>query len=129
MRALIVDDCATSRELLAIAIETYGSIDFAENGEEAIALVSHAIGNGTHYDLICMDINMPVMGGHETLQTIRALEEDTSIPRATVFIITASTSPDDMIEAITAGDCDDYLTKPLMQRIFLELLRKHELIP
>lgn len=129
MKALIVDDCPMSRELLAIAIETYGRIDFAENGEQAIARVSHAIGQGAHYDLICMDINMPVMGGHETLQTIRALEEDTSIPRATVFMITASSSPDDMIEAITTGDCDDYLTKPLMQRSFLDLLRKHELIP
>jgi two-component system, chemotaxis family, chemotaxis protein CheY len=129
VKTLIVDDCAVSRELLAIAVDSYGTIDNAENGKEAILQVGQAIGQGAHYDLICLDITMPVIGGHETLQAIRALEADAGVPRATIFMITASSSPDDMIEAITAGGCDDYLTKPLMKKSFLDLLRKHALIP
>ena len=129
MKALIVDDCAMSRELLAISLEKFGRVDFAENGKEAIAHVSEAIGDGAPYNLICLDINMPVMGGHETLQAIRAMETNAGVPRATVFMITASSSPEDMIEAITAGECDDYLTKPFMQKNFFDQLRKHELIP
>ena len=129
MKALIVDDCPLSRELLAISIEKYARIDFAENGQEAVDLVRQAIGQGTHYDLICLDISMPVMGGHEALQAIRTLEAEAGISRATALMITASSSPDDMIAAIAEGDCDDYLPKPLMRETFLKLLRRHELIP
>jgi two-component system, chemotaxis family, chemotaxis protein CheY len=129
VKALIVDDCPLSRELLAISIEKYAMVDFAENGEEAVEQVRQAIGQGTCYDLICLDISMPVMGGHEALQTIRTLEAAAAIPRATAFMITASSSPDDMIAAIAEGDCDDYLPKPLMRESFLKLLRRHGLIP
>jgi len=47
--------------------------------------------------------------------------------RATVFMVTGSSSPDDMFDALMHGDCDDYLTKPLMQQNFNELLGKHGL--
>lgn len=48
--------------------------------------------------------------------------------RAIVFMITASSSPDDMMEALLSGACDDYLTKPVMHMTLVELLQKHKLI-
>jgi two-component system chemotaxis response regulator CheY len=128
MKALIVDDCQLTREMLGFSIMSSAEIEYAENGEEAISMVSQAISNAAPYNLICLDITMPVMGGLEALKKIREVESVTGGGRATIFMITASSSPDDMIEAITDGECDDYLTKPVIGKTFLDLLRKHDLI-
>ncbi|GAM09778.1 hybrid signal transduction histidine kinase G [Geobacter sp. OR-1] len=127
MKALIVDDCQLTREMLGFAIQAEAEIDYAVNGEEAITLVSQAIAKGAYYDLICLDITMPVMGGLEALRKIRDLEGAGKGGRATIFMITASSSPDDMIEAISEGECDDYLTKPVIGKTFKDLLRKYNL--
>jgi len=128
MKALIVDDCALSRQLLIISIEEYAEIDVAENGKQAINLIKQAIEQNKSYNLICMDLTMPVMDGHETMQEIRAIESEAGIARSKVFMITASNSPDDMIKAITFGECDDYIMKPVMRKSIRKLLKKHALI-
>ena len=70
---------------------------------------------------------MPGMDGHETLQKIREMEAAFGGVRATVFMVTGSSSPDDMFDALMNGGCDDYLTKPLMQQSFSDLLIKYGL--
>lgn len=127
MKALIVDDVEMNRELLAIFLEGRATVSFAENGEDALKLVESALESKTYYDLICMDIFMPGRDGHETLKEIREMESAHGGARATVFMVTGSSSPDDMFDALMHGDCDDYLTKPLMQQSFNELLGKHGL--
>jgi len=129
MKALIVDDCEMSRELLMISIAEHSEIDKAENGQEAIALVKQAVEKNENYDLICVDLNMPHVDGHETMQAVRALESNAGVKRAVIFMITSSNCPDDMFKAITEGECDDYLMKPVMRRTVQELLKKHNLIP
>jgi len=126
VKALIVDDVEMNRELLAIFLEGRASIVFAESGEDALQLVEEAIGSGSYFDLICMDILMPGMDGHETLKKIREIEDIHNL-RATAFMVTGSSSPDDMFDALINGGCDDYLTKPLMQKSFDDLLVKHGL--
>lgn len=127
MKALIVDDCEMTRELISLPLMGHGIVDMAEDGEEAVSKVQAAINNEAPYTLICLDLNMPKMGGHEALRSIRQLESDGGVERSTVFMITSSSSPDDMVEALMSGDCDDYLTKPVMTNTFKELLRKHDL--
>jgi CheY-like chemotaxis protein len=127
MKALIVDDCQLTRELLGLAIDSSDTVTYAQNGVEAVKLVTEAVGAGNHFDLICLDIHMPVMGGLEALRIIRSIETDAGVARAKAFMITSSTSPEHMIEAITVGECDDYLTKPVIKSAFMELLRKHNL--
>ncbi|MSN27065.1 MAG: response regulator [Geobacter sp.] len=126
MKALIVDDVEMNRELLAIFLEGRAKIEFAESGEDALQLVEDAISSGSYFDLICMDILMPGMDGHETLKKIREIEDVHGL-RATAFMVTGSSSPDDMFDALISGGCDDYLTKPLMQKNFDDLLVKHGL--
>jgi two-component system chemotaxis response regulator CheY len=74
-----------------------------------------------------MDISMPGINGHETLKKIREIETTSGRKRAIVFMVTASSSPDDMFDALMQGGCDDYLTKPLMQQSFSDLLTKYGL--
>lgn len=128
MRALIVDDVEMNRELLAILLEGRAATLFAASGEEALKMVEEALRTDSYFDLICMDIFMPGMDGHETLRIIREMESEHGDARATVFMVTGSSSPDDMIDALVTGGCDDYLTKPLMQRSFHALLVKHGLV-
>lgn len=127
MKALIVDDIEMNRELLAIFLEGRATIVFAESGENALKQVEDALETDTYFDLICMDISMPGIDGHETLKKIREMESARDEVRATVFVVTGSSSPDDMFDALIQGGCDDYLTKPLMQQNFIELLNKHGL--
>jgi two-component system chemotaxis response regulator CheY len=127
MKALIVDDVEMNRDMLAFFLEGRSAVVCAENGEDALELVEEALGTDAYFDLICMDISMPGMNGHETLEKIRDLESARGSVRATVFMVTASSSPDDMFDALTQGGCDDYLTKPLMQQSFSDLLAKHGL--
>lgn len=127
MRALIIDDVEMNRELLAIFLEGRATVAFAESGEAALKLVEESVGTDLYFDLICMDIFMPGMGGHEALKKIREVEAVHEGVRATVFMVTGSSSPDDMFNALMDGGCDDYLTKPLMQQSFIDLLNKHGL--
>ncbi len=127
MKALIVDDVEINRELLALFLEGRASVVFAESGEEALKLVGDALGTDAYFDLICMDIFMPGMDGHATLKKIREMETALGGKRAKVFMVTSSSSPDDMIDALLDGACDDYLAKPLMHKSFSDLLNKHGL--
>lgn len=127
MKALIVDDVEINRELLAIFLEGRAMVQFAGNGEDALELVGNALKADAHFDLICMDIVMPGMDGHETLKKIRELEAGFEGVRAVAFMVTGSSCPNDMFDALVHGDCDDYLTKPLMQKNFCDLLSKHGL--
>lgn len=129
MKALIVDDCEIARELLLVALEKYARVEQAEDGIQAVRMVEQALAEDTPYDLICLDLNMPGISGHETLREIRSKEELSAAGlRSKVFMITASSSPDDMLEALLSGFCDDYLTKPVMSRTLVELLQKHGLV-
>lgn len=128
MRALIVDDEESNRELLAIFLKGRATTVSAGSGEEALSLVEDALLTDSYFDLICMDINLPGISGHKTLKSIRELEAKHGDARAKVFMVTGSSAPADMIDALVVGDCDDYLIKPLMMQIFFSLLDKHGLV-
>lgn len=127
MKVLIVDDVEMNRELLAVFLEGRAAVVAAGSGEEALQLAEAALGADEYFDLICMDIFMPGLDGHATLKKIREMEAASGGARATVFMVTGSSSPEDMFDALMTGGCDDYLTKPLMQHSFNDLLRKHGL--
>lgn len=127
MKALIVEDVEMNRDLLALFLEGRATTVQAGSGEEALLLVEDALQKGKYFDLICMDIGLPGISGHETLKLIREKEENHGAARAKVFMVTGSSSPDDMVDALLVGGCDDYLTKPLMRENFVGLLEKYGL--
>jgi len=128
MKALVVDDQDINREILSMMLEEFATVTTAGSGKEAIDAVAAAIDQNEPYDLICMDISMPTMQGHEAMQQIRALEGKKLARRSISFMVTASSDPEDMVAALVLGECDDYLPKPVMRRTFVELMQKHGLI-
>ncbi|MEI6155379.1 MAG: response regulator, partial [Deltaproteobacteria bacterium] len=74
MKILIVDDDFSNRKVLEEMLKSYGSTDLAVDGKAAVDKVRAALTAGAPYDLICLDIMMPEMDGHEALKQIRAME-------------------------------------------------------
>ena len=91
MKTLIVEDDFTSRLLLHEILKKYGATHIAVNGREAVEAVRTSLDSRERYDLICMDIMMPVMDGQTSLKNIRELEGARGILSthgAKIFMIT-----------------------------------------
>jgi two-component system chemotaxis response regulator CheY len=129
MKTLIVEDDLVSRQLLQEYLVVYGSINTASNGKEAIEAVRLALEANEPYDLICLDIMMPEMDGHETLKEIRLLEEKKGIAASNRVKIVMTTALSDKANVIKASHyrCDCYLVKPYSKAKLLQELRNLKL--
>jgi two-component system chemotaxis response regulator CheY len=130
---LIVDDEPTNSLLLKKYLEKYGECDLAENGQEAIDAVRHSFDVCDPYDLICLDIMMPIIDGNDTLKEIRTIEEesaqsDLSTKVSKIVMVTALSDIKTVFESYN-NLCDGYLTKPITKDKFIETLTKLEIIP
>jgi len=130
MKTLIVDDDFTSRMFLQKILGIYGEVHIAVNGEEAVEAVRSSLEDQQPYNLICMDIVMPGMGGQEALREIRSIELSKGVTSTKGAKILMTSALDDMRNKISAfsGLCDDYLTKPIEKEKLLNELRRLELI-
>lgn len=130
MRILIAEDDLTSRMFMKKYLSNYGECDIAINGMEAIDSVSEALHKGEPYELICLDIMMPMVDGIKALKSIRELEKTLLKQKdepAKVIMTTALNDKDTVEEAYKYG-CEGYAWKPIDFDKFNEVLRKLELI-
>ena len=122
MKTLVVDDDMTTRLILRRVLSRFGPVDCCGDGIEAVQAGRLALDAGQPYDLICLDIMMPVMSGLEALQLIRQEEECRGYSRASrVVVITGSEKPGNVDEAF-GQLCDAYIVKPIDTRKFLDIL-------
>lgn len=130
MKSLVVEDEFTSRLLLQQIMKSYGSVDLAVNGKEAVAAVYAALEADEPYDLICLDIMMPEMTGQEALLQIRSLEQSKDIASYKGAKIIMTSALDDMENIRNAFDglCDGYLVKPVQKSKLLEILETLKLL-
>ncbi len=124
MHILVVEDDFISRRLLCRYLEPFGECDIAVNGEEAVEAVKQAIAQGIYYDLICLDIMMPGMDGHETLKQIRKHEEKNgvSLGMGSKIIMTTSIEDHKSIREAFKASADSYVVKPVEKSKFLATL-------
>jgi signal transduction histidine kinase/CheY-like chemotaxis protein len=122
LSVLIVDDNEINRKLAKILVEQLGATsDFAENGAQAVDACKQSA-----YDLILMDIHMPIMDGVEAAVRIRDLEKDSN--RHTLIIALTANALSSERERYLAAGMDDYLSKPVNETAFVNLLKKLGLI-
>ncbi len=131
MKTLIVEDDFTSRLLLQEILKKYGETHIAVNGKEAVEAVRLALESGEHYRLICLDIMMPEMDGHEALTEIRSLEKAKGLDVTDGARVIMTTAMDDMKNVGKAyyNLCDAYLAKPIQKAKLLEELASLKLLP
>ena len=125
MKALVVDDDLTTRMVLHEILSHYADVHSCVNGNEAVEACAMALDRGEPYDLICMDLMMPVMGGLEALKIIRQEEARCGRirPQATKVIITTATNDTDSIEEAFRDLCDAYVVKPIEGAEFLDVVQ------
>lgn len=107
-RALVVDDHGVNRLLATKLLEQLSfEVAAAENGEKAV----HAI-RASAFDLVLMDIQMPVMNGWQATHHIRKWEQSAGKTRIPIIALSAHASAADREQALASG-MDGYLSKPL----------------
>ncbi|MFT5135839.1 MAG: signal transduction histidine kinase [Arenicella sp.] len=105
LNILIVEDNPVNRFLMVKILGHIGfTADVAVNGLEAVEIV-----NKSPYDLILMDLQMPVMDGYEALRKIRA---NGAITQPRIIVISANVQPKDISDSYSAG-ADGFLSKPI----------------
>lgn len=121
MKILIIDDDQTSANLLLSFLKEQGECSVAVNGVEGLDSIKTKMEAGKPFDLICLDIMMPEIDGHETLRTIREFEDSTYNVAGKKAKIIMTSARDDMETIMKSFRelCDGYLVKPLRKKDIL----------
>jgi signal transduction histidine kinase/ActR/RegA family two-component response regulator len=121
MRVLLVEDNEINT---IIVLELLGAVGVhvttAENGREALSRLAEARSNGETFDLVLMDLQMPVMDGYEATMRIKSMPEYKSMP---IFALTAHAFPEERQRCLELG-MSEHLTKPIEVEKFYAALRE-----
>ena len=116
-KILLAEDNFINRKLVTFILDREGyPFEIAEDGKE---VVEKFLANPGDYDLILMDVQMPVMDGYEAIKIIR----ERGFQDIPVIAMTAQSMIGDREKCLAAG-MNDYISKPIKKRNFLEVLRK-----
>lgn len=119
-RILLVDDSRENRDLMRLMMSRFPlSIDEAYDGHQALELFEI-----NRYDLILMDIQMPIMDGFTATRRIRDAEQHRGLPRTPVVALTAHAYEADIRACMEAG-CDDHFAKPFKKKTLYAMLARY----
>ena len=117
LNLLLVEDTPISQNIISLLLKVHGfNVDVANNGLEAVEKFKEK-----DYDIILMDILMPVQNGYEATKNIRKLEEAKG-GHTVIFGLTAQTQDAEEEKCLEAG-MDKFLTKPFYIEVFKEILK------
>lgn len=114
-RVLLAEDVPSNQLLICRYLEAAGaSVTVVETGRDAVTAVRHAPTEASAFDVILMDMHMPVMNGYDAVQELRSQSCETPI-----IALTASAMRNDREQCLAAG-CVDYLSKPIDRSQLIE---------
>jgi CheY-like chemotaxis protein len=124
MRVLVADDSEDNRLLIDAFLKKTGyAVDHADNGEIAVQKFLE-----NHYDVVLMDIQMPVMDGYQAVRQIRDWEETQGAARTPVIALTASVLDEAVGKSFEAG-CDTHVSKPVRRSTLLTAIHEVVTVP
>lgn len=112
-KILVAEDNDSNFVLMTYILKKYYQFDRAKNGLEAVDMVDKG-----QYDIVLMDIKMPIMTGLEATKAIKERHPD--LP---VVALTANAFDSDRQAAMEAG-CDDFLAKPISSEVCLATIKR-----
>ena len=130
MKILLAEDDFVTRKFMTSFLSKYGECDVTVDGMEAVDAFMMALEDDDPYDLVCLDIMMPVMDGYQALVGIRNLEKERNIPKekeAKIIMTTALNEEKNVKMAFDLG-CTVYSGKPIDKDRFEQVLIKFGLI-
>ncbi len=108
LRVLLADDNPTNRKVVELMLDAVGAeVVSVENGREAVDAL-----RGGGFDVVLMDLQMPVMDGLAAIRIIRRTEAEARAPRLPIIVLSANSSEDDLAASEAAG-ADAHLGKPI----------------
>ena len=119
MKCLIVEDDLKSRHILKELLSSFGDCDVAVNGQEAVDSFRLAHELKRPYDVIFMNVTMPVVDGLTALRAIRSLEKGMEMPpdlKVKAVMMTAPGDPRTVIKAFKEGEANSFLVKPISKK-------------
>lgn len=128
MKILIAEDDKVSKILMTNYLKEFGECVVADNGEKAVNLFKEAYPNN-RFDLVCLDIMMPIMTGHDALKAIREFEAQngiTGLDRTKIIMVTALDQKDEIMQAFNSG-CESFLIKPVSKKDIVNAIKDLEL--
>ena len=130
MRILLAEDDFVTRKSMTSFLSKYGECDVTVDGMEAVDAFMMALEDEEPYDLVCLDIMMPVMDGYQALMGIRNLEKERNIPKekAAKIIMTTALNEEKNVKMAFELGCTIYSGKPIDQERFEQALKKLGLI-
>ena len=117
---LVVDDNTTNHKLMAniLNMNKFKS-EICNNGKQALDKLAEK-----EYDLVLMDLQMPVMNGITATKIIRNSESETKNPKIPIIAMTASAMEDDRQRCFDAG-MNDFVSKPILEKELIKIINKH----
>lgn len=130
MRVLLAEDDFASRKFMDKYLSQYGECDVTVDGEEALNAFMMALEDGEPYDLICLDVMMPVLDGYQVLKAIRDIEAERGIRKAdrVKIIMTTALNEERNVKKAFELECEAYSGKPIDVERFDKVLEKLGLI-
>jgi two-component system sensor histidine kinase/response regulator len=120
LNILVVDDSNDNRVLmLAYFTKTPHYVETAENGAIAVEKFK-----SSKYDLILMDVQMPIMDGYTATAEIRAIEAIKGLVKTPIVALTANAMKEDELQSIKSG-CDGHLAKPIKKAVLMDAIAKY----
>lgn len=121
-RVLLVEDIEMNREIAEVILTESGfEVESAPDGTDAVDMVRKAPEN--YYDVVLMDVQMPIMNGYEATRTIRSLPRE-DVKTLPIIAMTANALEEDKAAALKSG-MNDHIAKPLDIELFMDVLKKH----
>jgi CheY-like chemotaxis protein len=120
LKILLVEDSRDNQLLICAYLQgTAKLVEIAANGQIAVEKFKA----GT-FDLVLMDVQMPVMDGYEATRTIREWEVSERLPRTPILALSAHAMEEAFEKSLEAG-CDVHLTKPISKAVLLQAIAQH----
>lgn len=125
MKCLIVDDETICRKSVLLALNEVADCDEAVNGSEAVIKFSEALVKGEPYDVICLDIIMPGMDGHDTAMEIRRIESEMpTSKKVNIIMLTVLDSVNDAMRSFCYANSTAYMVKPASKDKFIRTFKE-----
>jgi len=128
-KILVVEDNQINRYVIVHMLKNCGSIEEALDGLDGLQKYDDAIESNEPFDLIILDISMPLMNGYELLDIIRNIENTESTNHKSIVFMTSALDQLDKSIKEFSDNWDEYFEKPIRKNKLLEKLGEYNIYP